>query len=119
MDSTILVSRTLSDGRQLEIRTAPDREVITTIGGVVQPGFSGGMFSAARPFKLPKAMPTSFGLATWAMGPTEGTKIALTDAEAQKILTVIIIQAPAVRTRNPVCGHCGTHCYGDCEASGA
>ena len=44
---------------------------------------------------------------------------ALTDAEAQKILTVIIIQAPAVRTRNPVCGHCGTHCYGDCEASGA
>ena len=32
----ILVSRTLSDGRQLEIRTTPDREVITTIGGVVQ-----------------------------------------------------------------------------------
>jgi len=115
----ILVSRTLSDGRQLEIRTTPDREVITTIGGVVQSGFSGGMFSAARPFKLRKAVSTSFGLATWAMGPAEGAKLALTDSEAQKILSVIIIQAPAIRTRNPVCGHCGTHCYGDCEASGA
>ena len=119
MDNTILVSRTLSDGRQLEIRTAPDKEVITTIGGVVQPGFSGGMFSTARPFKLPKAVPTAFGLAIWAMGLAAGPKLALTDAEAQKILAVVIIQAPAARTRNPVCGHCGTHCYGDCEASGA
>ena len=115
----ILVSRTLSDGRQLEIRTAPDREVITTIGGVVQPGFSGGMFSTARPFKLPKAVPMAFGLATWAMGLAAGVKLALTDAEARKVLDHITIVTPSARIRNPVCGHCGTHCYGDCEASGA
>ena len=110
-----LVSRTLRNGKLLALTVIGD-QIVTTIDGVRSEPHCGGRFSAARPFKLPTPVEQSFGLATWAMGDAMGVKLALSTAEAERIIAAITPPAPP-KPRNPPCCLCGTHCYGDCTAA--
>ena len=115
MDTTqVQVSRQLRNGKLLVISVIGD-EIVTTIDGVRSEDHCGGYFSAARPYKLPTPVAQSFGMATFAMGDAMGVKLALSSAEAERIITAITPAPP--KPRNPPCRRCGTHCYGDCTAA--
>ena len=97
---TTLVSRQLRNGKQLVISVIGD-QIVTTIDGVRSEAHCGGLFSAARPYKLPNPVPQSFGMATWAMGDAMGVKLALATFEAERIIAAITPPAPP-KPRNPL-----------------
>ena len=112
----ILVSRTLSDGRQTRNPEPRQTEGHPTIGGVVQ--WLRVVCFPQLTIQVAEGRVDVFRLYHLGDGACcEAPSLRASDSEAQsKILSVIIIiQAPAIRTRNPQCGHCGTHRYGDCE----
>lgn len=113
--TTALVSRQLRNGKLLVISVIGD-EIVTTIDGTRSESHCGGRFSAARPYKLPTPVAQSFGMATWAMGEAMGVKLALSTAEAERIIAAVTPPAPP-KPRNPPCRLCGSHCYGDCTAN--
>lgn len=113
--NTAIVSRQLRNGKQLVISVIGD-QIVTTIDGVRSEAHCGDRFSAASPYKLPTPVMQSFGLATWAMGDAMGVKLALSTAEAERIVTAITPPAPP-KPRNPPCCLCGIYCYGDCTAN--
>lgn len=112
---TNAVSRQLRNGKLLVITVVGD-QIVTTIDGVRSAPHCGGRYSSARPYKLPTPVEQSFGVATWAMGEATGVKIALSTAEAERIIAAVTPPAP-LKPRNPPCHLCGSHCYGDCTAN--
>ena len=109
METTqVQVSRTLSNGKLLQVAVEGGK-VVTTFDGVVSKDHNG------IPWKLPTAVPMPSGLATDALGDASGPKVALLGDEAARIMAAI--RQPVAAPRNPPCRRCGTHCYGDCTAA--
>ena len=107
MDTTnALVSRTLTNGKQLIVKVV-GAKIVATLDG--EPAG----YCMVRP--LPAPQPTPWGVATHGLGDAGGLKIALSRTEGESVLAAIREQTP--RPLNPPCKRCGTHCYGDCAAN--